>query len=132
MGQQQLFAYMLVILIVGVATIVAIDTMKESYENSNEDAVRQDILFSMQEAQQYYLTHEMMDGGGRSFDGLTIDRFTLGDSSDSGTYAVSGNGDTVTIEGWGNYEHIYIKAVGTMHSDGKLSIEWTYGVEEEE
>lgn len=129
MGQQQLFVYVFVVLIVGIATIIAIDTLKESYENANVDAVREDILFTLQEAQQYYLTHKLMDGGGRSFDGITMDRFTLGDSTKSGTYTVEGSGDVITIEGRGNYEGVYVKAVGTMQNDGRLNIDWTYGTE---
>lgn len=130
MGQQQLFVYILVVFIIGVATVVAVDTLKEAYENANFDAVREDIMLSLQDAQQYYLTHRMYGGGGRSFDGIDISRLSLTDKTQSGTYAISGNGNTVVIEGWGNYEGIYIKAEGTMLSDGLFNIKWTHGTED--
>lgn len=130
MGQQQLFIYILVTFVVGMATVVAIDTIQEGYENANRDALREDILLMMQDAQQYYLTHKMMDGGGRNFDGISASRFALGDTTQNGTFQVSGNGNIINIEGWGKYEHIYLRAEGEMNSDGQMNIEWTHTTEE--
>ena len=67
MGQQQLLLLILVTVIAGIMTVVAINTMVEMTDSAFEDAVRQDILTAASLAQGYYHKHSMMGGGGNSF-----------------------------------------------------------------
>lgn len=72
MGQQQLLLVILVTIIVGIATVVAINVFGNSAASANEDAVRQDILSIAASAQGWYIKPEMMDGGGNSFANMTF------------------------------------------------------------
>ncbi len=77
MGQQQLLLVILVTIIVGIATVVAINTFGTAADQANVDAVRQDMLQIAASAQQYYMRPEMLGGGGRSFDGITFNDFAF-------------------------------------------------------
>lgn len=55
MGQQQLLLVILVTIIVGIATVVAINTFGSSAEQANLDAVRQDIAQIATAAQAWYI-----------------------------------------------------------------------------
>jgi hypothetical protein len=72
MGQQQLLLVILVTIIVGVATVVAINVFGTSAENANRDAVRQDILSIASAAQGWYIKPVMLAGGGGSFTDITF------------------------------------------------------------
>lgn len=72
MGQQQLLLVILVTIIVGIATVVAINVFGTSAESANRDAVRQDILTIAAAAQGWYIKPIMMAGGGNSFVGMTF------------------------------------------------------------
>jgi Tfp pilus assembly protein PilE len=72
MGQQQLLLVILVTIIVGIATVVAINTFSAASENANVDAVRNDLLSMAAAAQQYYMKPDMMGGGGNSFADITF------------------------------------------------------------
>lgn len=67
MGQQQLLLIILVTIIIGVATVVAINTMGETTLSANLDSVRQDMARIAVSAQGYYQKPEMLGGGGKSF-----------------------------------------------------------------
>ncbi len=67
MGQQQLLLIILVTIIIGVATVVAINTMGETTLSANLDAVRQDMAVLAVAAQAYYHKPVMLGGGGQSF-----------------------------------------------------------------
>ncbi|MEX0595377.1 MAG: hypothetical protein WD512_02675, partial [Candidatus Paceibacterota bacterium] len=70
--QQQLLLVILVTIIVGIATVVAINVFGTSAESANRDAVRQDVLTIAAASQGWYIKPEMMGGGGNSFDGMTF------------------------------------------------------------
>lgn len=99
MGQQQLLLVILVTIIVGIATVVAINVFGTSAASANEDAVRQDILTIASAAQGWYIKPDMMGGGGNSFNGITFRDFnfssafinTAGDvaSNMNGTYVIT-------------------------------------------
>jgi hypothetical protein len=72
MGQQQLLLVILVTIIVGIATVVAINVFGTSAASANEDAVRQDVLTIAASAQGWYIKPIMMDGGGNSFENMTF------------------------------------------------------------
>ena len=69
MGQQQLLLVILVTIIVGIATVVAINTFGSAADSANVDAVRQDLASIAASAQGFYMKPAMLGGGGRSFDG---------------------------------------------------------------
>jgi len=69
MGQQQLLLVILVTIIVGIATVVAINTFGSAADQANIDAVNNDIAALASAAQGYYMRPGMLGGGGRTFDG---------------------------------------------------------------
>jgi len=72
MGQQQLLLVILVTILVGIATVVAINTFGSSNVNANRDAVRNDIAAIATAAQAWYIKPGMLGGGNNSFDGSTM------------------------------------------------------------
>ena len=94
MGQQQLLLVMLVTIIVGIATVVALNVFGTQADEANRDAVRQDILGAAASAQGYYLRPEMMDGGGGTFDEMEIERLGIpGSDNADATPMADGDGD---------------------------------------
>ena len=71
MGQQQLLLVILVTILVGIATVVAINTFGSSNINANRDAVRNDVAAIAASAQSWYIKPTMLGGGGNAFTGLT-------------------------------------------------------------
>jgi len=55
MGQQQLLLVILVTIIVGIATVVAINTFGSAADAANIDAVRNDVAAIASGAQGYYM-----------------------------------------------------------------------------
>ncbi len=108
MGQQQLLLVILVTIIVGVATVVAINVFGTSAKNANMDAVRQDMLTIGAEAQGWYMKPKMMNGGGGSFNNINFDNLGFGYSEKTtngvknanGTYVltVKAKGDSLQID----------------------------------
>ncbi|MGD8428492.1 MAG: hypothetical protein PVH63_12745 [Balneolaceae bacterium] len=106
MGQQQLLLVILVTIIVGIATVVAINTFSSAADSANMDAVRQDLASIAASAQGYYMKPTMLGGGGKDFTGMTFDDLAFGgtiDASDNtiaynenGTYKL-GSGSTGSI-----------------------------------
>lgn len=132
MGQQQLLLVILVTIIVGIATVVALNVFGTSAEQANRDAVRQDILTASANAQGYYIRPVMLDGGGNTFEGLTIERLGIPGvvennsvTNENGVYtlAVADANDEFTITGVpsGGSDDI----IGRIHQDGdEWTIEW--------
>jgi len=77
MGQQQLLLVILVTIIVGIATVVAINTFGSAADSANLDAVRQDVASIAASAQGYYMKPEMLGGGGQNFNNVTFDNITF-------------------------------------------------------
>jgi Tfp pilus assembly protein PilE len=94
MGQQQLLLVILVTIIVGIATVVAINTFSSAAESANLDAVRQDVAAIAASAQGYYIKPAMLGGGSNSFTGLTFEKLTFAGTVDStdATKAFNENG----------------------------------------
>ncbi len=94
MGQQQLLLVILVTIIVGIATVVAINVFGTSAESANRDAVRQDVLTIAAAAQGWYIKPDMMGGGGNSFAGMTFRdiNFSAEEINTAGTTAENMNG----------------------------------------
>lgn len=111
MGQQQLLLVILVTIIVGIATVVAINVFGSASDNANRDAVRQDMLAAAAQAQGEYAKPSMMGGLGKDFEDLDLRNLGIPSNqptldtetsvtNDNGVYTLSGNsGDTFTITG---------------------------------
>ena len=65
MGQQQLLLVILVTVVIGVATILATDTLQQSRTNAKQSAIRQDIMMIINDAFRYYQKPKALGGGGR-------------------------------------------------------------------
>ncbi|MFP8488353.1 hypothetical protein ACKGJO_04565 [Gracilimonas sp. Q87] len=94
MGQQQLLLVILVTIIVGIATVVAINTFGSAADSANLDAVRQDVAQIAASAQGYYMKPKMLGGGGKDFTGVTFENisFSASDMNADGTIAWNENG----------------------------------------
>ncbi len=77
MGQQQLLLVILVTIIVGIATVVAINTFSSASDSANIDAVRQDMITFASSASGYFMKPAMLGGGGNSYNGLTFRRIAF-------------------------------------------------------
>ncbi|MEX0639177.1 MAG: hypothetical protein WD094_01850, partial [Balneolaceae bacterium] len=77
MGQQQLLLVILVTIIVGIATVVAINTFGTAADSANLDAVRQDVAQIAAASQSFYMKPTMLGGGGRSFSAVTFNDFAF-------------------------------------------------------
>lgn len=109
MGQQQLLLVILVTIIVGIATVVAINVFGSSAANANQDAVRQDVITIAASAQGWYIKPSMMGGGNNSFAGMTFRDIQFAadeiDASDNltaynmnGTYVLAEDGNDTSIQ----------------------------------
>lgn len=77
MGQQQLLLVILVTIIVGIATVVAINTFGAAADTANLDAVRQDVAILASSAQGYFMKPTMLGGGNRSFNNIHFNSFAF-------------------------------------------------------
>lgn len=77
MGQQQLLLVILVTIIVGIATVVAINTFGDAAESANLDALRNDVAAIASSAQGFYIRPEMLGGGGNNFTNITFENITF-------------------------------------------------------
>lgn len=94
MGQQQLLLVILVTIIVGIATVVAINTFSSAADSANLDAVRQDLAQIASSAQAYYIKPTMLGGGGNDWSSVTFNNITFPSDSiyNSGLSAANTNG----------------------------------------
>lgn len=135
MGQQQLLLVILVTIIVGIATVVAINTFGSAADSANLDAVRQDVASIAASAQGFYMKPTMLGGGGNSFapggnsitfediafaaNGISSDGLTA--QNENGFYVISGASNTeFTVTAHPSSDESYV--AGTVDSDGVLSV----------
>ena len=99
MGQQQLLLVILVTVIVGIATVVAINTFSSASEAANRDAVTNDVVAIAAAAQSYYIKPLMLNGGGNDFTNIDFQKIAFAGVTDddyksainvNGTYVISG------------------------------------------
>lgn len=93
MGQQQLLLVILVTIIVGIATVVAMNTFSAAAESATFDSVRIDLATIGASAQSHYIRPRMLGGGSRTFSNppLTFQRFPFGGVINSDTEAENEN-----------------------------------------
>ncbi|MGF1669458.1 MAG: hypothetical protein ACFCU6_03345 [Balneolaceae bacterium] len=89
MGQQQLLLVILITILVGIATIVAINTMQVTHEEQNRDAIRQDIMQAHNMAKAYYLKPRVVGGGGESFENVTLQLIALPEKNENAEYEIT-------------------------------------------
>ncbi len=122
MGQQQLLLVILVTIIVGIATVVAINTFSSASDSSNVDMVRNDVVSLAASAQGYYMKPAMLGGGGNSFNGITFNQVAFPtdgiDPADgltafnsNGHYTIAGTDTTITVT-----------AIPSSRADGPMSL----------
>lgn len=136
MGQQQLLLVVLVTIIVGIATVVALNVFSTTAEQVNRDAVRQDILTAAANAQSYYIRPDMLGGGGSSFEDMELEQLgipgTLDEnevSNENGVYSFNGepDGDEFTLVGEPSSSGDNIVATISMGDDDQWEIDWGDG-----
>jgi Tfp pilus assembly protein PilE len=89
MGQQQLLLVILVTIVVGIATFVAINTFQIANEESSLDAIRQEIHQAHAQSKAYYLKSSSMGGGSGSYSNITIRDLLLLDENEYAIYVIS-------------------------------------------
>jgi Tfp pilus assembly protein PilE len=100
MGQQQLLLVILVTIIVGIATVVAINTFSSASEQANLDAVRNDMTQIASAAHSYYMKPTMLGGGGNSFQSITFNDITFAADSVTGSGLIAANANGIyTLSG---------------------------------
>lgn len=127
MGQQQLLLVILVTIVVGIATVVAINIFGESAEQANHDAVRQDLATVATSAQGWYIKPAMLGGGNNSFEDIdfrkvtfpgTIGSTNLISTNLNGTYVIQAGADddSFTVRGYPSSQEDYTEGA-TDNSD---------------
>ena len=104
MGQQQLLLIILVTIVIGIASLVAITTFDSAAQSANRYALTIDITTLASSVQDYFLRPETLSGGGRSFDGFTIQGKLLPVSGirEDGLFAQTENGTLEVLAAAGN------------------------------
>jgi Tfp pilus assembly protein PilE len=89
MGQQQLLIVILVTILIGIATIVAINTFDNSRVQTNHEAVRQIMIDASGHAQAYFRQSTLMGGGGNSFQNVTLEDIQVQADHEHGTFSIT-------------------------------------------
>ncbi|MEX1212636.1 MAG: hypothetical protein WEA36_07310 [Balneolaceae bacterium] len=123
MGQQQLLLVMLVTIIVGIATVVAINTFGQAADSATLDATRQDMVTIAASAQGYWMKPVMLGGGSRSFENIDFTHLvfggTLGETEDATNPLEATNENaTYTISDSGSEEFLITAAIND--SEGRF------------
>lgn len=88
MGQQQFLLIILVSVIVGLASIVAINTFQAAAEESSYDAIRQDILQAQSMSSAYVKKPVNMNGGGGSYENITLSAIGMSEVNENAAYEI--------------------------------------------
>ena len=127
MGQQQLLLVILVTIIVGIATVVAINTFGSAADSANIDAVRQDLATFASSAQGYFMKPEMLGGGGGDWEDITFNTvaFPAEEISTDGLSALNANG-VYTFSAPGATDTVFqVTAYPSSRIDGPVTIDVT-------
>ncbi len=71
MANKELLLVILVMLIVGISVVVAFNVLSEHNNESNKEAIRQEMLFGASNAQAYFTRPVTLGGGGGNFTNIT-------------------------------------------------------------
>ena len=119
MGQQQILLVILVTVIVGIATMVAIFNFQNSHDNSVYEAIQQDILQAQTQSIAYVKKARMMGGGGGSYIGLSKEDILLPEQNENATYSL----DNISESEFSVIAESYVGFTVTANISGE-SIEW--------
>lgn len=120
MGQQQLLLIILITILVGIATIVAVNTLQVTHDEQNRDAIRQDLLQAHAMARGYYEKPRIIGGGGESFEDVTLKEIALPERNENALYEITErNKESFTITASARVTDEELVAVFT-----KDKIEW--------
>jgi hypothetical protein len=106
MGTQQLLLIVVGVVLIAIMIAVGLFMFRDQAAATNRDELANDLVHHAAKAQQYFRTPRSFGGGGRNFDGLTMNKITTKPSNANGTFAltpdpVTGNPPFVTITGVG-------------------------------
>lgn len=124
MGQQQLILLVLVFIIVGIATVVAIDRFSGAQNSAASDAARVDILNAISNAQKYYSTPEAMGGGGQSYDGITFNDLSMDSVNTNASYSLNASGNTLIITAVNAPYNLNVRATVTNSGSSTPAVTW--------
>lgn len=139
MGQQQLLLVILVTILVGIATVIAMNVFGTSAENANRDAVRQDLLLGATNAQAVWTKPAMLDGAGQDFTraaltnavlirrlGMPVqfaDGTTASGTNENGAYEITAKDvNSVTIQGTPSQSEGVILAVACRDDNSNWQV----------
>lgn len=135
MGQQQMLLVILMTILVGIATIVALNFFSTRADQANRDAVRQDILSAAANAESYYIRPASRGGGDGDFNELELEHLGLpgrieGNEviNDNGVYSIS-EPDELSFEIRAELatSNDVITATISIDSDDQYQIDWNGG-----
>jgi len=111
MGHQQKLLLVSSLFLVGVGIIVGVHKYYSAEAETNMNAIMVDVLHIANRAQSYYFKPKYLNGGGRSFAGLTEDQQSLkrlfgASENENGTYQFlpSNNDQTIIIQAIGKHD----------------------------
>lgn len=114
MGQQQVLLIILITIVVGIATIVAINSITNASEASNLEAIKQDIIMAQGNSMAFFTKPVPIGGGGNTFLGITLRDINLPVSNDNADYVI---GDITATD----FQVIATSAYGTFTLTGTIS-----------
>jgi hypothetical protein len=118
-GNQQILLIVLGMIIVGIVIAIGIILVRENAISANRDAMANDLVNMATKAQQYYNTPAAMNGGGRSYIGLSADSVGMLRLVSTG-YSNNGNA-AYSIRTAGTTSQIILQGVGNVElSDGSF------------
>jgi hypothetical protein len=89
MGTQQLLMIVIGVILIGVAIAVAIALFQANVVESGRNALIEDLLFLAGKARDYYFRPAALNGGNKSFNGLTsIRMLTVRPENENGRYFI--------------------------------------------
>lgn len=125
MGQQQLLLFILITIVVGIATLVAVEGADVTRVEAGKDAIRSDLVRAIADAQTYYYKPESMGGGGLSFHNISFDDLTLEETSPDGKYyALKSDQHRLILVGVNPEIDIRVEAKVKIDPKGNVSISW--------
>ncbi len=88
MANKELLLTILVMLIVGISIAVAVTTFGELNNESNKDAIRQEMLLGATQAQSYFAKPVILGGGGGSFASISYEDLGIDTTGFNGFYFI--------------------------------------------
>lgn len=102
MGQQQLLLIILALVIVGIAVMVGISMFGAGSVEATRNAIIADLGFYATRARQYYWKPQILGGGNKSFENITIGHLTHVTENENARYYIEeATADYVVLVGVG-------------------------------